>query len=89
MEIEHVVISACITIFSLGLLIISLWSYRRYRNAKLLVVSSVFILFLIKGLLLSIGLFVKDAPQLFDVGTIGGIVDVVILVLLFLVTLKR
>jgi hypothetical protein len=60
MLIESIVIDACITIFALGLLIVSILSYRKYKNLKLLFVSLVFLVFLIKGILLSLGLFYED-----------------------------
>ncbi len=57
MEIESIIINACITIFSLGLLIVSLMSYRKYKNAKLLFVSIVFLVFFVKGIVFSLSLF--------------------------------
>jgi hypothetical protein len=91
MEIEQIIFSAGITIFSLGLLIISLASVSKYKNTKLLFVSLVFLVFLIKGVLLSLRLFFPSFT-LFDavlVGSFSGVFDVIILGLLFIATLKR
>ena len=87
MEIQEIVISAFVTIFSVGLLVVSLASYRKYKNIKLLFVSLVFLVLLIKGILLSLSLF-------YEIGILNstlytGLFDLIILVLLFLATLKR
>jgi hypothetical protein len=79
------ILSACITIFSLGLLIIALLSYRHSKNMKIMLVGSVFIFFLIKGLLLSVNVFLGEIP---DILVYLGFFDVIILVLLFVATLK-
>ena len=91
MEIEQIVLSACITIFSLGLLVVSLASYWKYKNLKLLFVSFVFFVFLVKGVLMSLHVFYPGF-SLFDVaitGPFSGLFDLVVLVLLFVATLKR
>lgn len=88
MEISEIVISAFITIFSIGLLAVSLASFKKYKNMKLLFVSLVFFVFLIKGILLSIGLFYEDITTILS-STYIGLFDLIILVLLFIATLKR
>ena len=88
MEIETIIISAFVTIFSLGLLTISITSYRKYKNQKLLFVSIVFLVFLLKGILLSLGLYQEDIAALLT-SSYAGIFDLIILILLFMVTLKR
>ena len=88
MEIQNIIISAFITIFSLGLLAVSLASYRKYKNIKLLFVSIVFFVFLIKGLLFSLGLFYENITA-FNSGTYMGLFDLIVLILLFIATLKR
>jgi len=88
MEIEQIIISAFITIFSIGLFLISIASYRKYNNKKLLMVSGVFFLFLVKGILLSYALFFNDPLGVTSVTT-TGLFDVLILILLFIATLKR
>jgi len=89
MDMGSIIISACITIFSLGLLMISLASYRKYKNLKLLVISFVFLIFLIKGILLSLGLFYNEIKMVTTDSLSVGFFDLLILVLLFIATLKR
>lgn len=91
MQIESIVLSAAITIFSLGLLLVSLASYRKYKNLKLLLISVVFIIFLVKGILLSLSLFYQELSTL-DIllhGTYSGVFDLMVLLILFMATLKR
>ena len=88
MQIEQIVISAFITILSLGLLLVSFVSYRKYKNLKLLFVSLVFIIFFIKGILLSLSLFYGEFTSILTDPYIG-LFDVIILLLLFIATLKR
>jgi len=71
-----------------GLLAVSLASYRKYKNLKLLFVSFVFIVFFIKGILLSLGLFNEDIASILT-STYAGLFDLAILILLFIATLKR
>lgn len=85
---ESIVLSACVTIFSLGLLVISLESYQKYKNFKLFFVSCVFFVFLVKGLLMSLGLFYEDLTTI-QSSLSSGIFDLIILILLFIATLKR
>ena len=88
MEIESIIINACITIFSLGLLIVSLMSYRKYKNAKLLFVSIVFLVFFVKGIVFSLSLFSVQFGGIASNPYIG-LFDLAVLVLLFMATLKR
>ena len=88
MEIESVIIDACITIFALGLFIVSLLSYRKYKNVKLIFVSLVFFVFLIKGILLSISLFNEQLAGLTSIPYFR-LFDLLVLILLFIATLKR
>ncbi|MFH1100675.1 MAG: hypothetical protein V1726_01385 [Methanobacteriota archaeon] len=88
MELYLVILSGFVTVFSLGLLAISLYSYRKSKNMKLLAVSCVFLIFLIKGILLSIGVFFPNSGM--PSASLWFILfDVVILLLLFIATLKR
>jgi hypothetical protein len=88
MQLETIILSAFTTIFSIGLLLISLTSYRKYRNPKLLFVSFVFLVFFIKGVLLSSTLFSNAFTFLLS-NPLTGFFDVIILLLLFIATLKR
>jgi hypothetical protein len=86
MEIEGVILSASITIFSLGLFIISLVSYIKYKNRKLFFVSAAFFFFLVKGITLSANVFFEEfTTTMFFL----CVFDLVILILLFVSTLKR
>ena len=86
MAIESIIINARITIFSLGLLIVSILSYRKYKNVKLIFVSIVFLVFLIKGILLSLGLFYEEIAIS---SPYNELFDLIIIILLFMATLKR
>ena len=83
-----IIIDAGITIFALGLFIISLMSYKKYKNGKLLFISAVFFIFLLKGLLLSLSLFYNQFTEILS-SPYYGLFDFVILFLLFIATLKR
>ena len=86
MEIEGILLSASITIFSLGLFIISLVSYVKYKNKKLLFVSIAFFIFLVKGIMMSANVFFEEFTMtMFFL----GVFDLLILILLFVATLKR
>jgi hypothetical protein len=91
MELIEIAISAGITTFSLGLLLISLISYRTYRNPKLIFISLVFVLLLVKGVLFSLSLFTQEFLWLrrYIFTVYSGLFDVCILILLFIGTLKR
>jgi len=88
MSIEAIIIYAFITIFSLGLLVVSFTSYRRSSNLKLVFVTLVFLVFLIKGLLLSIGLFSEELADV-TASVYMGLFDLIILILLFIATIRR
>jgi hypothetical protein len=91
MEIEALIISASVTMLSFGLLLVSLVSYCKHRNLKLLFISGVFIILLIKGMVLSVRLFFLDISEieLLLFGTYAGIFDLFVLILLFIATFKR
>jgi len=57
---ESIIIYAFITIFSIGLFCVSLLSFNKSKNKKLLFVSIVFFLFFIKGVILSLSLFLPE-----------------------------
>jgi hypothetical protein len=75
-------------IFSLGLFIVSLRSYQKTRNKKILFVSLVLLVFLIKFAVLSASLFhppLKDTLSIMSL----GFFDVIMLVLLFVAILTK
>jgi len=86
--IESIAIIACITVFSLGLLVVSLLSYKKHKNTKLLFVSVVFFIFFIKGIVLSLGIFLDYFSNL-TYSIYLGLLDLVVLIMLFIATLKR
>jgi len=88
MEIEYIFIGAAISIVSLTLLLVSVYSYHIYRNSKLLFVIFVFIFFLIRGLLLSIGLFYDPLWPIVNDYYVW-IFDLLILTMLYMAALKR
>lgn len=76
------------TIFSLGLCIISLISYRRSKNKKIFFVSLVLLLFFIKNLFLSITLFtapIQNNTMLLAL----GLFDLFILLFLYIAVLTK
>ena len=79
---------AWMTVFSVTLFIISLISYARTRNRRIILVGTAFLLFSVKGMALSIGLYwpaimkvTTDLPSL--------LFDVFILLILYFATLKE
>jgi len=91
MQFDFIAISAGITIFSLGLLIVSIASYKKFNNPKLLFVSFVFIILLIKGILFTLSMFY---PELSSIRTLlfsmySGLFDFAILLFMFIATIKR
>jgi len=89
MSLEGIVLSAFITIFSLGLFLVSLASYLRVKKLKLLTISCVFILFFIKGIAYSIGLMYPDFSEVLPLTLASGLFDLSMLLLFFVATLRR
>jgi len=76
------------TVFSLGLTIISLISYHKSKNKKILFVSIVLLLFFIKNLLLSFFLFTGQIQN--DITILAlELFDLLILVFLFIAVLSK
>lgn len=86
-DIINIILAAFVTIFSVGLLLVSMASYKKYKNTKLLFVSLVFVLFFVKGILLTMNVFGYEIP--WDWIVISSIFDVLVLAFLFVATLKR
>jgi hypothetical protein len=87
-DIESIVIFACMTIFSLVLLTASLLSYHRYKKPKLLFIGGVFLLFLVRSILLSMSIFYEPLQALTSSVYIW-LFDVLLLIMLYLTSLKR
>ena len=85
---ESIIIYGFITIFSIGLFCVSILSYLKSKNRKLLFVSTVFLLFILKGIILSLSLFLSDLNLFINI-EILSIFDLIVLFLLFIATLKN
>ena len=85
---ESIIIYGFITIFSIGLFCVSVLSYYKSKNKKLLFVSIVFLLFFIKGVVLSLSLFISDLNVMITI-PILAVFDLLVLFLLFIATLKN
>jgi len=88
MSVETLALSALISVFSFGMFLLSMFSYRDFKSTKLIFVSIAFFIFFIKGLLQSISLF-YDALSSLHPTLILGIFDLVILIFLYIATLKK
>lgn len=87
MSVLDLFISASITVLSLGLFILSLLGYLRRKKTKMIFVSLVFLVFLVKGILLSLGIFSSEIIVL-NSSFNPWIFDLVVLVLLYVTSLK-
>ncbi len=83
-----VVLFGFLSVFSLGLLAVSLLSLKKSLNKKLFFVCLVFVVFFVKAVLLTLSLFVSDIADFISIPLLSGF-DVLILVLLFIATLRR
>ena len=73
---------AAITILSMILFVVTLLSYVKTRNRKLFFVSLIFLFLLIRGGILSLGLFYTQLGTLLSNGYIW-VVDLLVLILLY------
>jgi hypothetical protein len=78
---------AWVTVFSLALFVIGFLSYRRTGNPKLLAVSTAFLLYFIKGVVMALGLYF---PNIVGVTTElpSILLDVLILLTLYYATVR-
>jgi hypothetical protein len=88
MSYANIIIVGITTIFSLGLFIISLNSYRKTKNKKIFFVSIVLLLFFIKNLLLSFFLFAAQIQNNINLLALE-LFDLLILVFLFIAVLSK
>ncbi|MEM0467562.1 MAG: hypothetical protein QXL17_04380 [Candidatus Thermoplasmatota archaeon] len=89
MDFTNLILGACITTFSIGLLALSVVCFRKYRNEKLLFISGVFFIFLIKGIIVTFRYFNILIFSIIEPYFDNGLLDLCVLLLLFLATLKR
>jgi hypothetical protein len=76
--------SAIITVLALALFIISILAYKKERTWRLLVTSVVFVLFLIKGIIMTISIFTNNLDDFASDLTFHLTLDLVILLFLFI-----
>ena len=88
MMVEGIILYACITILSLVLLMISLFSYWKYGKPRQLLISIMLLLFFLQGVLLSLGLF-YEGVACFTSSVYIWTFTLVILVLLYVIILKK
>ena len=81
-SIDILFIISMITILSAILLFITLFSYVKHKNKKLLFISSVFLFLFIRGVILSFGLFNDDLQNITSSSYIW-IFDLIILIFLY------
>lgn len=81
------IIYGFLTVFSFGLWVISILTYQKSKNKKILFVNIVFLLFFLKGLLLSLSIFFNGFLDFLTI-PILAVFDLLILVLLFIAVLK-
>jgi len=78
---------AWVTVFSLALFVIGFLSYRRTGNPKLLAVSTAFLLYFIKGVVMALGLYFPDiVPVTTELASI--LLDAGILLTLYYATVR-
>ena len=75
--------------FSLILFVISAITYRRVQRTKLLLVSLAFALFFIKGLMLTLGLFIDSIGDVFSASVLLTMLDFGIMVFLYFSIVKK
>ena len=88
MELVSIILNSCITVLALSLFVISLGSYQKHKSQKLLFLSSVFFIFFIKGVIMSLAQFV-DELMFLQCSPYLVCFDLLMLVILFTATLKR
>ena len=81
-------VAAGVMVLSLALLPISLRSYRRTGNAKLLYTFAAFLVFFLVGIVLFFYEFTPDADPEVALGAVGAF-NLLVLLLLYFATLKR
>ncbi len=79
---------AFILVFSIALASISVVAFRRTKSPKIALVTIAFLLFVVKGILFSIQLF-TDALSEESLWIGSGLLDIGILGIIFLATMKR
>jgi hypothetical protein len=86
--IENTIIFGFLTVFSFGLWMISIFSYRKSQNKKLIFVNIVFLIFFTKGVVLSLSIFISEIYDLISIQLLA-VIDLIIICLLFISVLKK
>jgi hypothetical protein len=81
------VLAAWILIFSIALTVIAAIAYTRVRNKRVLMVVLAFALFAIKGVVLTLSLFMEDVSDSYL--ALSVLLDTIIIVLLAMTVLKK
>ena len=81
MNLEIIFLFAAITILSVILFIVTLLSYRQYKNKKLLIVSFIFFFLFVRGVFLSFSLFNSQLATIIASGYVWSF-DLIVLILL-------
>ena len=82
------IIYAFILVFSITLALVAIVSFKRTKSPRIGLVTAAFLLFVTKGVLFSVQLFV-DAFAQDELWIYSGLLDIGILATIFLATLKR
>ena len=82
-------LSVALTGFSLILFVISAITYRRVQRTKLLFVSLAFALFFVKGLMLTLGLFIDSIGDVFQSSVLVIMLDFGIMLFLYFSVVKK
>lgn len=88
MEILELFIVSCITVISFTLLVLSLLAYKKSKSIKMLFISFVFLVFFAKIILYNVSLYVTEI-NIFDSITNIWIFDLIVLLLLYIASMKR
>lgn len=75
--------------FSLILFVVSAITYRRVKRTKLLLVSLAFALFFVKGLMLTLGLFINSIGDVFQSSVLVTMLDFGIMLFLYFSVVKK
>ncbi len=81
------VFAAWILIFSVALTVVAAIAYSRIRNQRVLMVTLAFALFAVKGMVLTLSLFIEDVSDMYL--AVAVVMDTIIIVLLALTVLKK
>ena len=88
MSIIELLIVSIIIVLSFSLFLLSALAYRKNKNIKMLIISSVFLVFFIKVLAYNISLYFTDI-NIFNSIVSMWIFDLLVLLLLYVASMKR